>query len=600
MAKSEADIIRGYMTQAGNLPPMNYTVHMGDGVPVGNFNDQAAAARGGAPAPVATANGDSGMSWLAAFSPDSALATQAQFLSTAATQGAAASAMRKSGLETAGAAVRSARTAAEQKADIEEANDSAAYTIASRGGFDVSAPDNAFVKAMSVKAEVDSAYATARAEYDALTQVDFFSDPLGFIQAQMALPALSARVNNLAAASDRAEADFRSAAVMTKTAQEMNMSNSAAAIRQQKVEVARAVQLQAEAVIQAQTGQAMQQEADLNLRLGNAAGAMMNADITRAQRGMVLSAKQKEDEADAQVRASLQSYNMRTGRNESVATLRSMTKAQQDEIMMIGGTGKMNVKQMVEHAGKAALENRLPPDAQGAYNTAAAIDTYVKARADVQRPGVGAKPGTPQAYDYEMDLFIREEIARVTNSDKKSRGLADSREDSLPSPYRTDFKTLKTAVAVAAAGGTKPPVDPRNFMFRMLLEMDKAGKYGSNGKLAGEYETAAVQYIATAAAKGSITDPATGKVMGPVEAARAISDYYSQMVAWQNKTKQYTSIGLPELRSYPVLVNNGTEPALVDMSSKADVERFLSRRVAYDRVQQQGLPTMFGTFPPMQ
>jgi hypothetical protein len=599
MAKSEADIIRGYMTQQGNLPPMNYSVHLGDGVPVGNFNDQAAAARGGAPATPPAPNGEAGMSWLAAFSPDSALATQAQFLATAATQGAAATAMRKSGLETAGRAVNASYAAATQKADIEEGNDSAAYSIAARGGFDVSDPNNAFAKAMGVKAEVDSAYAVARAEYDAASQIDFFSDPLGFIQAQMGLPALSAKVNNLAAASDRAEADFKSAAVMTKTAQEMNMTNSVAAVRQQKIEAANAVKLQAEAQIQALGGQALQQEASLNLQLGNAAGSMLNADITRAQRTMVNRAKEEQAAEDAQRAANLDSYNRRTGRNESVATLKNMTKAQQDEIMTIGSTGKMGIQQMIDHAGKAALENRLPPDAQGAYNTAVAIDAEVARRSQVVIPG-GPPAGTQKAYDYAMDLYIREEIARVANTDKKSRGLADPKDDNSPAPYRADFKTLKTAVAVAAAGGTKPPVDPRNYMFRMLMEMDKAGKYGNNGKMQGEYETATVQFIATAAAKGSITDPATGKVMGPVDAARVISDYYSQMIAWQNKSKQYTSLGLPELRSYPIRVNNGTEDVLVDMASKADVERFMSRRVAYDRVQQQGLPSMFGAFPPLQ
>jgi hypothetical protein len=599
MAKSEADIIRGYMTQEGNLPPMNYTVHMGDGVPVGNFNDLVAAARGGAPAPTPAQNGEAGMSWLAAFSPDSALATQAQFLATAATQGAAATAVRKAGLETAGRAVNASHSAATQKADIEEGNDSAAYFIASRGGFDVSDPNNAFVRAMGTKAEVDSAYAVARAEYDAATQIDFFSDPLGFIQAQMSLPALSAKVNNLAAASDRAEADFHSAAAMTKTAQEMNMTNSVAAVKQQKLEAAEAVKLQAEAQIQALTGQALQQEANLNLQLGNAAGSMLNADITRTQRSIVNKAKEEQAAEEAQRASNIDSYNRRTGRNESVATLKNMTKAQQDEIMTIGSTGKMSIQQMIDHAGKAALENRLPPDAQGAYNTAVAIDTEVSKRAGVQRPN-GPPAGSQKAYDQEMDLYVREEVARVANTDKKSRGLADPKLDNSPAPYRTDFKTLKTAVAVAAAGGTKPPVDPRNYMFRMLMEMDKAGKYGNNGKLQGEYETAAVQFIATAAAKGSITDPATGKVMSPVDASKIISDYYSQMVAWQNKTKQYTSLGLPELRSYPIRVNNGTEDVLVDMTSKADVERFMSRRVAYDRVQQQGLPSMFSAFPPLQ
>lgn len=127
---------------------------------------------------------------------------------------------------------------------------------------DPSRIDNEIAVSLNQANQAREAYAPARAEYDRLTQISFFEDPLGFLQAQLKLPQVSAQVNNLADAEDRALQNIQTRTQLLHGAKQTITANTADALLAQS---------QSQAQLDARAAQAklLQSDAENRVRIGS-------------------------------------------------------------------------------------------------------------------------------------------------------------------------------------------------------------------------------------------------------------------------------------------------------------------------------------------
>lgn len=125
-------------------------------------------------------------------------------------------------------AAETARTAATKQADV-TANTEAAMLRASRtAGFDPTAVEDEFTRSIAEFNQSESQRKEVRKQFDAISGMNFFDNPVGYIIGQLNLPAISAEHNNLvdrsaAAAQNIAQrkqmlADYKSGAMVDNVA----------------------------------------------------------------------------------------------------------------------------------------------------------------------------------------------------------------------------------------------------------------------------------------------------------------------------------------------------------------------------------------------
>lgn len=228
------------------------------------------------------------------------------------------------------AVVSEAAKVAGDKAAIEHGKQKAMEGVQTLFNLDPSQLNNEIAVNLGKANDAAAAYKPVREEYDRLTQVSFFENPLGFLMAQMKLPQVAAQVNALADAEDRALQQ-----IQTKTTLLGNVKNTVVANTADALFAANQSQAQLDA--RAANAKLMQADAENRVRIGASIMQQIQVadkinDNTRSQVQTIASIQTAEESRLARQEAREDRSIDRELRREQLRAVLDEKKAKAEEI----------------------------------------------------------------------------------------------------------------------------------------------------------------------------------------------------------------------------------------------------------------------------
>lgn len=484
-------------------------------------------------------------------------------------------------------------------------------------GFDRDQQDNQFARSV---AELDAAQterAAVRKEYDQISNMDFMSNPIGYIVGQLKMPSVAARHNNLVDREAAAEQNIATRAAMLQNYNSTTVANTAA-------DIAKMQQLDARA--QAEAAQIKLREAEMQNLSTLASQRMRQVQIADKQQdnlskavSMQMQAAQfqmsmeERQEARAERRAlaeeRMKDKKLRTEQeslyNEGLArvsvlaglpikmdltTLKQLpdTKAKQkwleaaatntlgdnlgDSLQFFNGI--MNRQTLAQQNPTLLVSTQKMQEAIGSYAT-----TIANTRDKTTLKAPSAKEAALQApKQYEDD------IVRAASDPKATRTLTDKYWDTMFNPYKADHAVMIDK----SAGGVLPELK-NNVLVKNLQTIAAATP---DGRITGELEQQAIKAVAAQVRQGQIT---------PKEAAGQISQYYKTAVAVNRELYQYELFNLPAQSKYRITVAKpgftalgATEPLSFDSTNPAQVETALTKLAASNTSRMGHIDALLG------
>lgn len=470
-------------------------------------------------------------------------------------------------------------------------------------GMDPEALENELTKSTAALTAAQTQRATVRQEYDALTQVDFLTNPLGYIFAQLKLPTVAARHDNLVAAEQSAKDNITTRLGIIKSANSTLTANTAAAAKE--------ISLQA-TDLAAQQAQIKLREEEIRNNSALAGQAMQIAQLTdkmgdNRRQALQLQIQQANHEESQRIRQA--EFNERMELQQAARADRKKKQAADAAL----ATGLQRVSQLLGLPVPVTLEDfdkmqgrRKAAWAGAATNNSIGPDLYSSIEAVKE---IGASPVAIQEQNPGFARFLqRVQTTRndyVTNArrdkqtgkslsdaeatakgtiDYEKAAIAGMQERSSPlhllspawdrqfTPYKAEHEVMLDKVK----NGELPELQ-NNIYVKTLQNI--AGPKSENlkdGMFTGEQADMAFRAIAENIKAGQIS---------PAAAAAQIVQYHKAAAARNLKFYQYNLMGMPSQTSYQVMMRPGGalmgtgEPLTADLFSQAEVEKTMTSMV---------------------
>ena len=504
---------------------------------------------------------------MAAINPESALSAQQDFLTSAARTYATARQDATQIDDLNALTLLDAGNLTQLAAKQNLVKNREQFSIVQQANLDPSKGDNAYFTAMDAVAINEQEYAQARTAFDQAQSVDFFSDPLGYFQAQLSLPQMAAKVNQLAAKGDAIESDFQRRARMSSAARETMFSDQSTQTYEVQLAAGAAKVREGQAaLLQAKVDRGIKLT-DQDLQMAQSLGMFQSSTLTNLQRSAVTEAKTAAADTEAKMRASIEQFNKQAGTDYTLEGLKTMGGGVADPILNAAQTGSVPLGTYVRAANRAGEMNRLG-EYQATYGAAKAMLKKVE-MLQQRDPTLQGKDGLAQA----QDRFMRAANSAVSGEDKQ--GMLTGEQDNSGNPHRIDHSLIFNGVKLAQQTGSRPPVPPTNLVLQRLSAELKANQRNEDGTIPAHVEKKVLEYLVDAVAKGKYVDQVTGKKIMPADLAKIFSEYYNGAAEYQQNIRKLEIVGVPRANSYAVKLDGMDRP--IDIRNPAQAEYMISR-----------------------
>lgn len=539
-------------------------------------------------------------------------------------------------VEAAKAAAVDVGVTAAKKAEITYARDNAIERTGAILGMNADEQNYIIPQRMAEYEALNTEQKAARAEYNQLASTDLLSNPIGYIMAQIKLPAAAARNNALVDAKNAAigEIEVRQrlmtaqrSAITTNTAARLKEVNLADAVNAQR---AAEINLrQAEAEVESKVAGMRMQAWQLGDKVFDIKGDLFNKQLQVQQWTMSFESLQEQRQAN---KLAAQERTAMAQERAAMLKDREAEKAAQLAEFTTVNVGFANVSRLLglQIPMNAEIWKKMPDNKMKQAWLAAAQDgvlgkDLVSSLAFFNGNGaqnniVSTNPGVAQfarfsqtalesvaltlSRDPKLQNAKPAEIAQQANQNymtevqesasniASKETLSSPRYDALFNPYKAQHLVMLDQHAQS-----------ENIMVKALrtARIGKETAVTPTGNLPAEIEQTAIQNVIAQISQGTI---------GVDDAATNISTYYMSAAKRNYDAYQYTLFGLPAQTKYTFTVApNGMfqDPIkvnLMDLASTKAMLATLSRRaIVQNRALQTGaavpIGPMMGAFPPI-
>ena len=478
--------------------------------------------------------------------------------------------------------------------------------------------ENEYVRSMAALTAAQTERAPIKAEYDKLTQVNFFDNPVGYILAQMQLPQVAAKHNALVERENAAEQNILTRTRVLQAYNNTTVANTASQVQDVQLKEAQVKNLEAgvglrEAEMKngALIAQRQMQMAQLEDKKADNLRAALGTQLSVAQYQMSLQERQEARAERAQrARATLAEQKDRDLResqyNEGLArvskalglpivmdlkTLKQMPNQKMQQAWLDAattGTMGADLKESLAFIRDAATMPTLQRQNPGFAQALGAMDSAIRGYGNTLSDEARKKTGKPLTLKELTDLAPKTyaaDIVEAASNPKFKRNLSDKSWDNTFNPYRAPHTAVLQDTETGPLAALKD-----NVMVKALTTVSATVPADARG-FRGEDEARAVRVVGELVAAKKLTAK---------EAAAQVSQYYRVATAKGRDLYGYELLNLPPQTRYNVTVQSGgwqNDPVSADLMNTASVERLLTRIAVAPKSPLPSFGKVFHTSP---
>lgn len=507
-------------------------------------------------------------------------------------------------------AVDSAAALAAQKAQTQFVQNRALEDLQRTFGLDQSQVDNEIAKSLAVAQTARDSRVAVRAEYDELASKDMLTNPIGYMLAQLKMPAVAARNNALADAEDLALQNIDKRTQQFTAAKSVLSANTADQILDQQLkqaqieaQVADAKLRQEEGKVQVASASAAMQQALLENQKGDNVRNTLNTILSledreearrqrKEQRDELLAGKKLKEEEDLRMNARLKIVSDSLGLVEpmTVQRLKGLTNKKTQEawagVALSGQYGdnlesslafylSNGVRDRIQTAGNASMYGTANKLAQ------AAGSLEMQASRELAAANQGKTPKKEDTVSKSYEIY-RDSVVNSTAGVSYPTDLASSQWDRTFNPYVAPFLSFNKTINEQP----KLKLLENNLVKVAIDNLAKSGAIKTEN-LSAEQQQQVILSIADQVSQGKVD---------PKRAAAEVSQYFRAAAAYNSQLNKYELFGLPNQRSYLFTLQGSfgdMNTRKMDLMNPADVENSLVWRAKQQQVTTYGSSSVF-------
>lgn len=470
--------------------------------------------------------------------------------------------------------------------------------------------NNEIATSLSQADAARKARTSVRAEFDQLASADLLTNPIGYIMAQLKMPAVAAKNNALADQEDLALQNIQNRTALLANVKSTVTANTADQMRSLQLR-------EAEAAAKAANAQLKQKEIENASKLAsnqmqliqvaNMAGDNMrqaltsviqlrdyqeSSELRRMQREQILESKRMIDEEKAVLNARLKIVSDALGKDIPMTAdrLKNMTnKKVQEKWLNVAQSGVFGEKmqESLEFYRGEGNPQKLP---QSVVRTVQKLDGTASAyrstaeRAHLARNPTGKKLSSEEATALGYEMYANE-LEASANSRQETRDLSHSYWEKTYNPYVAQFTGFNSAI------NQLPELKGlgNNIVKSYVDAQLKSGITAENLTVDQQQQVL-----------GAIIEDVRSRKLTPKDAASQISDYFRTAASYNLQLNHYNLFNLPPQEKYLFTVGGSIRaadnPQKVDLMDPKEVENMLIRKATIRSIPMTQLINPFA-FP---
>jgi len=463
-------------------------------------------------------------------------------------------------------------------------------------GLDPDNMENELVRSMSEFNSAEQERKAVRQQFEKLSQVSLLDNPLAYIAAQLQLPQVAARNNELVATRDAAANNIQTrqallqqhkSAVVVNTVdqvKQINLDKAANARRAAEIQLEEARMANASKIAGQQlqifqlTDKVFDIDSDLlnkKLQIGQYMMSMEERREARAERAAAAAERAQAKQSEADEIASLNLQFQRVSQLLGLTTpitvdiwkkMPDMKKRQAWlEAATTGSIGEDligSLKFLQQQANPQALKANNPGLATAAQGMTESLQSYVDlVSRQARSKGENLKP--EEVLERAQSAYVNELVA-AANQPGSGNSLTSARWDKTFTPYKAQHRMLVDEIA----SNQSHPLQNNEYV-NIIVGALSTSADPATGNLTAEAEQRALKTMAQ-----WVKD----KKIAPDAAATQISQYYRYSMAKNRDLYQYDLLGLsPQTRYFGQIDTPGFfgKPSTVDLAQPVQVKKAL-------------------------
>lgn len=474
-------------------------------------------------------------------------------------------------------------------------------------GLDPDNMENELVRSMGEFNAAEQERKQVRQQFEQLSQISLLDNPLAYIAAQLQLPQVAARNNELVATRNAAAnniqtrqallAQHKSSVVVNTVDQvkQINLDKAANARRAAEVQLEEARMANASKIAGQQlqifqlTDKVYDIDSDLlnkKLQIGQYMMSMEERREARAERAAAAAERMRVRKSEAEDVANLNLQFQRVSQLLGLTTpltvdvwkkMPDMKKRQAWlEAATTGSIGEdllTSLTFLQQQANPQALKSNNPGLAASAQGLTESLQSYVDlVRTQTRNKGENLKPA--ELLERAQSAYVNELIASA-NQPGSGNSLTSARWDKVFHPYRAQHKMLVDEIASNQAH----PLQNNEYVNVIVSALNTSAD-SATGNLSAEAEQRSLKTMAQLVKDRKL----------PLDAAAAqISQYYQYSMAKNRDLYQYDLLGLPPQTRYFGQIDT---PGFFGKPSTADLSQPVQVKKALMEVVRSSTPTL--------
>lgn len=492
--------------------------------------------------------------------------------------------------------IQDAAVNAGAKASVEYAQNRTLEQLQQMFGLDVSQTDNEISKSLAVAQQARDARVGVRAEYDQLAGTSLLENPIGYLFAQLQLPAVAARNNALADAEDLAMQNIDTRTRQLTAAKNVISANTADEIHQFQLQQAKLEKRAAEAKLLGEEARNLVASAGTELQLAqisnqigdNTRSALQTIisledreearKLRKEQIDTALSAKKLKEEEDVRLNARLKTVSSALGLVEPMTLTRLKTltnKKVQEAWLGAALTGQMgedlqqSVRFYLSEGNRVGIQNGGGASVQltaEKLDRAGASYQSLAEKSMIAANPLGKKPSNEEARTAGYKLYEQSVVASMASPTERD-DLSSSAWDRVYNPYVAPFLSFNKAIA------ENPQLKflQTNSVKTAIDDLVKSGAVNLENLTADQQQ----QVL------GAVIERVSTRAISPKVAAADITAYFRGAASYNRVLNKSDLFALPAQGSYLFTVDgswSGDPRQKVDLMNPADVENVIMKK----------------------
>jgi hypothetical protein len=496
-----------------------------------------------------------------------------------------------------------AATLAAQRAEITYSQNKALEKLQQTFGLDQSDVNNEIAKSLAVAETARQGRTAVRAEYDELASTDLLSNPIGYLLAQVKMPAVAARNNALADAEDLALQNIDTRTRQLAAAKATLTANTADTIRDNQFQQAQNDAKLANAKLQQQEGQVQVAQANTEMQLAaleNQMGDNVRSTLgtiisledqqearadRKRQRDEILAGKKMREDEDLRLNERLAVVSKSLGLVEpmTVARLKGLTNKKVQEAWanaaLSGQYGSDLQESLGFYLGNGARDRIQNTGGASVYSTAQKLaqggaQTEALAARTLQAKNQGKAPKKEDAVAAGFEMY-RDDLVNSMSGVTSPEDLSSSRWNSTYNPYVAPYLSFGKAI------NENPQLQKvlgNNVVKLAVEDLVKSGAIKTENLTADQQQQVLL----------SVAEQVKQRKIDPKQAAAQVAMYYKAASAYNSQLNKPELFGLPQQKSY-LFTLEGTFGAAnrkkLDLMNPTDIENTLIWRAKRGEMQ---------------